>query len=543
MTTSNTSAGQTVTLNAYAPTYNFPNLTAGSECSLSATDSLVSGGATSSTMVTNVTIASSGAALTFVPLSPTRICDTRAAGPGVAVNQCNNGGAGGSYQTGTSAVAINSDVPANAVAISANITITNIECPPANQPCWGYLNVASTSSAAMATTTSSVINWTGNVPVVTNAATIPLNPSGEFYVGSPFASYYEQVDIIIDVNGYYIPAPTGGSSSQPSGLYISGAQSPGTPDRICDTRAGVPPTLCNTVTNTNGTTANDIAISSTTPITLNVSSALPTAIEQNANISAVELSVQAINSTANGQYISITPGTAPLANPPTSYLNPSPGHTAVNRVIVPVTDMSFTLQLSGPGVTDVIIDMDGFFTAGTSSAIGGYYIAAPTPFRIIDTRSYNNTTSGCSDPNNSDVYGNSTLNGVGDWYSFSIGTAAPVYYQCVLNPGYLPSASADSTITDLLVNTTIVNTTSWGYDSVLPLPNPISSTVPATSDTVWSGSNEIKAEMDILGYTNNGIEIFNGANPTTCPPQYTSTSTPSCGSFDVLVDVYGWFNT
>jgi len=132
--------------------------------------------------------ASDGA--TYKPLNPARILDTR-----------HNVGLTGSFATRvarTFPVAGFGGVPADATAVTGNVTVTN-------QTGRGYIYVGPTP---MNIPTSSTLNFpTGDNRA--NAVTVALDDKGQLsitYVASSLGSY--SADVIFDVTGYFVPAAT-----------------------------------------------------------------------------------------------------------------------------------------------------------------------------------------------------------------------------------------------------------------------------------------------------------------------------------------------
>ena len=145
---------------------------------------------------------------TYHPLTPTRILDSRdgTGGPG---------GALGSRSPRTFAVTGAGGVPANATAVTGNLTVTG-------QTSLGYLYVGPT---AMTNPTSSTLNF----PVGdsrANAVTVALGGTGSLSVtyASPDAS--STAHVIFDVTGYFTPDMTGST-------FV-----PLSPSRILDSRSG-----------------------------------------------------------------------------------------------------------------------------------------------------------------------------------------------------------------------------------------------------------------------------------------------------------------
>jgi hypothetical protein len=162
----------------------------------------------------------------FGPVEPTRICDTRAAGPGIASNQCNSRGASpiGAGATLTFNVhASGSPVPASGVsAVSFSLTAigptarTVLTAYPGNstRPAASTLN-----AAASATMNNSVM-----VPVSSNGTVSIWNSTGS-------------INVAVDIDGWFSTAsgPLGefGALPQYSPLYLC--------DTIYDSAVSAPP--------------------------------------------------------------------------------------------------------------------------------------------------------------------------------------------------------------------------------------------------------------------------------------------------------------
>jgi uncharacterized repeat protein (TIGR03803 family) len=152
----------------------------------------------------------SGSTLAFYPLTPCRIADTRnpngpLGGPSLL---------GGKERDFPVQSNPNCVIPSTALAYSFNFTAV----PVGGQPL-GYLTVWPTGQTQPVVSTLNDLTGT----VVANAAIVPAGtPKGEIavYPSNP-------TDLVIDVNGYFAPAGSGGLS-----LYAL------TPCRVIDTRNG-----------------------------------------------------------------------------------------------------------------------------------------------------------------------------------------------------------------------------------------------------------------------------------------------------------------
>jgi hypothetical protein len=245
-------------------------------------------------------------ALAFYPLAPCRVADTRNA----------NGALGGPYlaagQTRTFPVLSSScQLPASAQAYALNLTavphgaLGYLSAWPTGQP-WP---VVSTLNAPTGTVTA-------------NAAIVPAGSSGAINL---LASH--DTDVVIDVNGYFAPAGTGGLS-----LYTV------TPCRGLDTR------------NTTGAFSGTMAFDATA-----------TACSVLASAEALVLNATVIP-TAGLHYLTLWP--SGQAMPGVSTLNAEDGALTSNMAIVPTTSGSIDAYTTNS--TQLLLDINGYFAGGTA---------------------------------------------------------------------------------------------------------------------------------------------------------------------------------
>ena len=245
--------------------------------------------------------------------SPTRICDTRAGEP---ANQCTGKTLG---PQGTLAIQVTglAGVPQGAVAVAANVTVTDTTAP-------SYLTVF----PGGAVPTASNLNWMpgATVPNLTISA---LSPGGAITVFNEAGS----TDVVVDVLGYYTQA--GGSGTQFNPLI--------TPTRICDTRAGEPANQCTGKTlGPHGTLAIQVAGLAGVP----------------QGAVAVAINVTATDTTAPS-YLTVYPGgTTPLA----SSLNWSTGETVPNLVLATLSSTGTLTVYNAQGSMDVVVDVLGWYS-------------------------------------------------------------------------------------------------------------------------------------------------------------------------------------
>jgi FtsP/CotA-like multicopper oxidase with cupredoxin domain len=280
------------------------------------------------------------AGATYIPIAPTRILDTR-------------NGTGGSWAPLSSHVArtfqvTGSAVPANATAVTGNLTVTG-------QTRNGYFFIG---PVAMDNPTSSTLNF----PVGddrANAVTVSLGLGGTLSVTYVGAAAGATAQVVFDVTGYFVPDSSGATYH------------PVNPARVLDTRDG-----------TGGSWA---PLSSHGARTFQVTGGL-SGIPSNAT--AVTGNLTVTQQSRNG-YLYIGPVAA--NDPTSSTLNFPLGDNRANSVTValgeginsPLGSLSATYVGSGPGTAHVIFDVTGYFTPDMT---GATYVPL-NPTRILDTRS------------------------------------------------------------------------------------------------------------------------------------------------------------
>ncbi len=267
----------------------------------------------------------------FVPVAPARLLDTRV-GNGLS-------GAFGAGTPRTFAVAGRGGVPAGAVAVTGNLTVTG-------QTKAGYLFLGPTPDPAPA---SSTLNFPlGDSRA--NGVTVALGSDGSLsatYLAPAGAS----TQLVFDVTGYFVPGSLGATFA------------PLTPARLLDTRggnglsgafvAGTPRTF--QVTGLGGVPANAIAVTGNLTVTA--------------------------QSKAGYAFL----GPDPVANPASSTLNFPLGDSRANGVTVALGaggSLSATYVAPAGATTHLVFDVTGYFTSGS----GGATFVALAPARMLDTR-------------------------------------------------------------------------------------------------------------------------------------------------------------
>ncbi len=256
----------------------------------------------------------------YVPLSPTRILDTRV-GNGAPI------GAVGPGATLTVQVSGRGGIPATIVsAVVLNVTVTNTTVNG------GYLIVYPKEDPRPL---ASNLNWSAG-QTVPNLLEVGLGYSGQLNIYNGTGS----ADVIFDVAGY-VPAITG--TPGPDGLY-----NPVVPSRILDTRTG------------NGSPQAPVGPGAFINLQVTGRGGVPAT-----GVAAVALNVTVTNPTLGG-YLTIYPAGSAL--PLASNLNFPAGATVPNRVVVKLGTGGQIAIFNGYGSTNVVVDVNGWFTDRPSAS-------------------------------------------------------------------------------------------------------------------------------------------------------------------------------
>ncbi|MGP0031676.1 MAG: Ig domain-containing protein [Acidimicrobiales bacterium] len=299
----------------------------------------------------------------YSPLTPVRICDTRAGNPsdlsGDAA-QCNGvANAGETLSAGgtkTISVAGEFGVPADATAVVLNVTVVN----PQTQ---GHLTVFPAGSSPPL---ASNINY-GAGQTVPNLVEVGTGTNGDVSFNT-----LSQTDLAVDLEGYVAASAAGGSGA---GLYTPLAS----PVRICDTRPGNPSGLSAPDNQCNGVdkAGETLGAGGTLGVQVGGDNGIP------ADASAVVLNVTSVNAQDPG-HLTVYPQGAPL--PVASNVNYQSGTNTANRVIVPLS-ASGGISVTSSAASDVLVDVSGYYSALDGS--GTEFTSEGAPVRICDTRAGN----------------------------------------------------------------------------------------------------------------------------------------------------------
>jgi hypothetical protein len=270
--------------------------------------------------------------LGFVPVTPCRVADTRNAngafgGPALAAQSTRN------FPIPSSAC----NIPANATAYSLNIAVVP-------RGLLGFLTVWPAGQAQPVVATLNSIDGR----IKSNAAIVPAGAGGSISV---FAT--DATDVIIDINGYFVP------SSNPSALAFY----PITPCRIADTRNATAPL---------GGPSLAAGTTRTFPVQ-------QSACGVPASAQAYALNFAAVPKGSLG-FLTAWPTGQP--QPAVASLNDPTGAVAANAVVVPAGN-SGSVDVFTTDNTDLVIDMNGYFAP---PGPGGLSLFNLSPCRVLDTR-------------------------------------------------------------------------------------------------------------------------------------------------------------
>jgi peptidoglycan hydrolase-like protein with peptidoglycan-binding domain len=237
----------------------------------------------------------------FQPIVPARIMDTRS-GIGTSPASLAAG------ETRALAVAGQAGVPADAVAVALNVTVTD---PTAA----GFVTVW---PAGAAMPTASNVNFVGG-QTVANMVTVGLGAGGQI----DLFNFAGDTQVVVDVTGWY----TGGFH-------------PVVPTRVMDTRGTL-----------GGATfqpgeSRDVDVSA---------AGVP------AGAIGIVANVTATNATA-ATYVTVWPAGSPM--PTASNLNAVPGQTVANMVTVGLGGNRRIAVANFAGTTDLVVDVAGYYTDG-----------------------------------------------------------------------------------------------------------------------------------------------------------------------------------
>ena len=381
----------------------------------------------------------------FTAMSPVRVLDTRS---GIGSGTVAPVSAGGDVSFPVPAAAASHGDLLKAVVLNVTVTDTTGN---------GYVGVSSGTSS---------VNYRAGQTLAATVLAQVWNNNGTLSV-TLFDSGVGKVDLIADMTGFFAGDATDGYQ-------------PIAPARLLDTRSGI-----------GGSTG---PLTSARPDVVTVAGADGGTIP--AGITAVAVNLTAAQTSGTGLVAAYPDGTT---SPGTSNINFGAGQTLSNFAVIPVgADGEIDFADSG-AATELIVDVVGYFDA----AGGSGFVAAPDPYRDIDTRT-GNPEGYCTSAKGA-LAGDGTL------------TA-----NVVCPTAGFPSGANPGDVTAVAVNNTVTEDTASGY----LVSYPAGGTLPIASDLDWQRANQTVADFTIAG-TGEGGEI--------------SYANRSSGTVQLIVDVYGYF--
>jgi hypothetical protein len=263
----------------------------------------------------------------YTPLAPSRICDTRAAGGGIASNQCDASGANPILASGpvlTFNVHTATDgVPATGVtAVVFNLTAIAPSAP----------TVLTAYAAGAARPTASNVNVNPG-EAVPNRVIVPVSGSETVSIWNSVGS----VNVAVDVDGYF----------SASGAQFTALSSPA---RVCNTQFGN--------TSDAGCTEGLVPAGGTLNIDVTGIDGIPVLGAAHSPV-AIVANVTAVNASAT-TFVTVYPGLT--SRPTASDLNVTSFWPVPNLVVVEVGSDGTINLFNAAGNVNLIIDVLGYYS-------------------------------------------------------------------------------------------------------------------------------------------------------------------------------------
>lgn len=270
----------------------------------------------------------------FVPLTPTRVLDTRI-GVGAAAALV---GPDGSIDVH---VAPEGGVPADATAVAINVAAVDAVAP-------GFVTV-SPSDSPRPLASSLNVDVVGET--VANLVVVPIGPNGSIAIYSQSAANF-----IADVEGYFVA-----SEQSADGRFVAAS----TPSRLADTRIGL------------GTPRQRVPTSGTVSVRATGAGGVPTT-----GVAAVAITLTVADPSGAGHLAAWPTGDV---RPTASAVNFTAGQARSNLVIVPI-GVDGNISVFSSVDADVVVDVAGWFTDGSASPSTTGLFMPTLPTRVHDTR-------------------------------------------------------------------------------------------------------------------------------------------------------------
>jgi hypothetical protein len=281
-------------------------------------------------------------AASFVPVTPTRLLDTREPGAGGPLPP------GGQTTLRVAGIFAGDGqvVPQDARAVVLNVTVTDATGI-------GFVQVFPTGRASVGSSSNLNVERPGET--IANLVTAPVGVDGT-------VTFFLQGGghVIADLFGYYATTEV----AVQAGRYVAL-----TPARILDTRSGF-----------GQTTPHKPGPSEAVRVSVAGTAGVPAT-----GVSAVALNVTLTEATAPG-FVQVIPTDGATAPGQSSNLNAEhAGQTIANFVIVPIGGDGSVTVFTQSG-THLVVDVAGYYTDATSDAsLTGLFVPA-SPTRLLDTR-------------------------------------------------------------------------------------------------------------------------------------------------------------
>jgi len=316
------------------------------------------------------------------------------------------------------------------------------------------------------------------VPTPTPTATpsaIPT-PSG-LPTGSPTPAAPTAAPAVTPPASAATPPPTAAPTpaATPTPIPAAGLYVPVTPARIADTRARATGPYAGRTLGPLGTITVQVAGRAGVPAS---------------GAAAVALNVTVTGPTRSG-YLAVTP--AGEARPTVSTLNFARGETVANRVVVGLGAGGAVTIANAAGRADVLVDVDGWFTAGTAPAPPGGQLHPMVPVRVLDTR-----------PGSGQLDAGRPLGPAG---------LLPV---ALAGADGLPATS----VKGVILHVTATGGTAASYLTAFPDGSPR----PPTSDCNWTAGATAGTLVIVPVGPDGAVDLFNAA-----------------GTANLVVDLVGWY--
>jgi hypothetical protein len=271
----------------------------------------------------------------FHPTTSTRICDTRAAGHGIAANQCNVRGA--SPITAGSQLTFNVHSPGSPLpAAGVSAVVFNLTAIGASNP---TVLTAYPGGAARPVASNLNVNTGG---AVANRVIVPVSPSGTVSLWNSLGN----VNVAVDVNGWFSSGPGVGAQLTSLPPYFQAF--------VCNTRLGnVPGAGC-----VHAGQVLNIPIAGVDGIPAMGDPAPPVAVMAEVTVSGA----------STPTYITAYPGPPSSTRPATSDISVQSAHPITTLVVIAVgADGSINLfndlgVIGAPGTLNISVEVVGYYS-------------------------------------------------------------------------------------------------------------------------------------------------------------------------------------